>query len=61
VMNTSATSALSEASERALGEEMACRKNSGRNTALSAWSPFAEVLRAYVSQKLDPSGPWQRL
>jgi hypothetical protein len=36
VMNTSSMRALSEGSERGLGDDMACRKKIGRNTATSA-------------------------
>jgi len=36
VINTSSIRAFSEGSERGLGEEIACRKNIGRNTELSA-------------------------
>ena len=39
VMKTSSTRALREGSDNGLGDEMACRKNIGRNTATSAHHP----------------------
>jgi len=35
-MNTSSIRAFKDGSDRGLGEEIACRKNIGRNTELSA-------------------------
>jgi hypothetical protein len=38
VINTSSIKALREGSDNGLGDEMACRKNIGRNTAILAYT-----------------------